>query len=326
MEDSERTEYENSPISPILPFAFPVAYLPMSWLLRGRTEKITVRSAVPTNRPALALLLAHTWRRHGIMAVEEQVALLSNGLSAIVFAGEDAIAFLGLSPRSPAGVPPEHWVDMSLIAVASNRPAAGVLRRLCETAIDGLRNHGTTGLVCLANEAWLVEGLTDAGFREIDQVLSYARSNRGPMPDPRVVCELCPAGSAQAETVLALNAAAFEPIWHYDDRTVLSWLLTADHAVLAEQAGQPLGFALTTLNSVNGYAQLIPRGDASRRAATGNRSTTRDRCDSLRVGSWRNRSIAQHSGEQHGVASSLRGPGFPANRRHVISVGIPHVN
>jgi GNAT superfamily N-acetyltransferase len=229
----------------------------MNWLSRGRTEKITVRSAVPTDRPALALLLARTWRRHGIMAVEEQVALLSNGLSTIVFAGEDAVAFLGLSPRSPAGVPPEHWVDMPLIAVASDRPAAGVLRRLCEAAIDGLRKHGPTGLVCLANDAWLVEGLTDAGFHEIDQVLSYARSNRGPLPGAQVVCELCPAGSAQAETVLALNAAAFEPMWHYDDRTVLSWLLTADHAVLAEQAGQPLGFALTTLNSVSGYAQLI---------------------------------------------------------------------
>jgi ribosomal protein S18 acetylase RimI-like enzyme len=88
-------------------------------------------------------------------------------------------------------------------------------------------------------------------------VLSYARPNRGPLPGALVVCELRPAGSAEAETVLDLNAAAFEPIWHYDDRTVLSWLLTADHAVLAEQAGQPLGFALTTLNSVSGYAQLI---------------------------------------------------------------------
>ena len=229
----------------------------MNWLLRGKTEKLTVRSAVPTDRPALALLLAHTWRRHGILAVEEQVALLSNGLSAIVFSGEDAIAFLGLSPRTPAGVPQEYWVDMPLIAVAGDRPAAGVLRRLCETAIDGLRDRSATGLICLANEAWLVESLTDAGFREIDQVVSYARSNRGLLPDAQIVCDLHPAGSAEAETVLALNAAAFEPIWQYDDRTVLSWLLTADHAVLAEEAGQPLGFALTTLNSVSGYAQLI---------------------------------------------------------------------
>ena len=229
----------------------------MNWLSRGRTEKITVRSAVPTDRPALALLLAHTWRRHGILAVEEQVALLSNGLSTIVFAGNDAVAFLGLSGRAPTGVPHEYWVDMPLVAVASDRSATGVLRRLCETAIDGLREHGTTGLVCLTNEAWLVESLADAGFREIDQVLSYARPNRVPLPDAQVACELRPAGSAEAEAILALNAAAFDPIWHYDDRTVLSWLLTADHAVLAGQAGQPLGFALTTLNSVSGYAQLI---------------------------------------------------------------------
>jgi ribosomal-protein-alanine N-acetyltransferase len=229
----------------------------MSRLWRGKGEKLTVRAGAPGDRPALALLLAHTWRRHGILAVEEQVALLSNGLSMFAFAEDEAVGFLGLSLRGSAGQPPEAWVDMPLIAVASDRPAAGVLQRLCEGAAAGLLARRATGLVCLAHEAWLVEGLAHAHFRELDRVLSYARSSRAPLPEAAAGCTLRRAGAAEAQAILDLNAAAFEPLWRYDERTMLSWLLTADHAVLAEDADRPVGFALTTLSSVSGHAQLI---------------------------------------------------------------------
>ena len=56
---------------------------------------------------------------------------------------------------------------------------------------------------------------------------------------------------------MAINAAAFDPLWRYDSATTLSWLLTADHAVLARRDGRALGFALTSRASGNGYDQLI---------------------------------------------------------------------
>jgi ribosomal protein S18 acetylase RimI-like enzyme len=57
--------------------------------------------------------------------------------------------------------------------------------------------------------------------------------------------------------VLALNSAAFAPIWRYDSSTILSWLLTADHAVLAETEAGPAGFGLTTGSRDSEFAQLV---------------------------------------------------------------------
>lgn len=233
----------------------------MNWWLRKKAAEVKVRPATPTDRPALAALLAGAWRRHGIPAVEEQVALLSNGASLIALAGDEAVGFLGLAPRAPAragaDAPVERWVDVALVAVASDHPTLQIMRPLLLEAQALMRRQPITGLVCLAAQDWLIDALTAGDFREADRVLSYVRPNRGPLPTAAPVAHLRNAQAAQADVVLALNAAAFGPFWRYDDRTVLSWLMAADRAMLAERMGQPLGFALTTLNAADGYAQLI---------------------------------------------------------------------
>jgi ribosomal protein S18 acetylase RimI-like enzyme len=237
----------------------------MNWLLRRAAESPVVRRALPTDRPALAALLAGAWRRHstshGSVAVEEQVALLSNGASLIALRGDEAIGFLGLSPRAPARAhadgPAERWVDATLVAVSADASTGEVMRRLLTAAAERTTAGPTSGLVCLTAEGWLISALAEGGFRETDRVLSYARANHGPPPSSPPVSTLHDAKATQAETVLDLNAAAFGPLWRYDQRTVLTWLLTADRAVVAERAGRAHGFALTTLNAADGHAQLI---------------------------------------------------------------------
>ncbi len=231
----------------------------MNWWLRRKVEDPAVRRAIPTDRPALAALLAGTWRRHGVLAVEEQVALLSNGASLIAMRGDEAIGFLGLSPRAPARAdgPAEQWVDATLVAVSADASVGEVMRRLLAGAAERAGAPPITGLVCLTAEGWLINALAEGGFREMDRVLSYARTNHGPLPPSPPVSILRDAKATQAGVVLDLNAAAFGPLWRYDQRTVLTWLMTADRAVVAERDGRARGFALTTLNATDGHAQLI---------------------------------------------------------------------
>jgi ribosomal protein S18 acetylase RimI-like enzyme len=233
----------------------------MNWWLRRKVEDPAVRRAIPTDRPALAALLAGTWRRHGVLAVEEQVALLSNGASLIAMRDDEAVGFLGLSPRAPARArgdgPAEQWVDATLVAVSADASTGAVMRRLLAAAAERTVAGPTSGLVCLTAEGWLINALAEGGFREMDRVLSYARANHGPLPAAARVADLCDAKATQASVVLDLNAAAFGPLWRYDQRTVLTWLMTADRAVVAERDGRAIGFALTTLNAADGHAQLI---------------------------------------------------------------------
>ena len=150
----------------------------------------------------------------------------------------------------------ESWVDVSLIALALDHPAAGLLRSLLEAALPRLREHRYTGLICVTGQEWLATALRAVRLEEEDRVVSYMRTGRALAP-PRYSSELRPVAPTEADVLLDLNAAAFGPFWRYDARTVFGWLLTADRAVFALRHGRPAGFALTVLNTTEGYAQLI---------------------------------------------------------------------
>ncbi len=229
----------------------------MSWWQRKNPTDLLVRRAHSTDRAALAALLARTWHQDGVTAVEDQVALLNSGASLIALAGDEAVGFLGLAPRTHTAEPAERWVDVRLVAVASDYPPVGVIGHLL-AGLEALPpSPPTAGLVCLTAHEWLIEALAAGGFRPADRVLGYVRAMHGPLPVAPQVATLRAAQATQGEVIMALNRATFDPLWRYDQRTVLSWLMTADHPVLAEGAGRPLGFALTTRNLTDGYAQLI---------------------------------------------------------------------
>ncbi len=229
----------------------------MSWwnILRG--ESLVVRTALPTDRAAVTALLASTWRRHGNQALDDQAMLLANGLGQVALADGKIVAFLGLAARAPAGTPPQTWIDIEMCAVEADRPAAPVLRALLAPAAAQLRENHATGMVCLTVVEWLQDALTRAGFAQRDQVISYVYDARPPLPARNSDIAFCPATADDAEVILALNAAAFAPLWRYQDATLLNWLITSEHAVLAQDEGRPVGFALTTNALPNGYAHLI---------------------------------------------------------------------
>lgn len=229
----------------------------MSWwnILRG--EPLVVRTALPTDRAAVMALGAGTWRRHGNDALDDRAMLLANGLGQVALAGDKVVGFLGLAARAPTGDPPQTWVDMEMVALEPDRPVDQTLQALLAPAIARQQAERATGLICLTAIEWLKAGLQRAGFEEIDQVITYIREARPFMPDVPAHAELRPATAEDAETVLALNAAAFAPLWRYQDATLLNWLLTSEHTVLARLDGRPVGFALTSDAPRNGYAYLI---------------------------------------------------------------------
>jgi ribosomal protein S18 acetylase RimI-like enzyme len=229
----------------------------MNWWQKLREDATAARLAGPTDRPVLADLLSHAWRRHGSLAVEEQAGLLNSGVSTLLFNHDQPLGFLGLRVREQMPGESESWAEAAMIIIASGVVPGRALAALLEAAAPALRGHGATGVVCLAADGWLIEALREADFREHDQVITYVRNNRLPPPPIAPAATLRHAGAAEADTVLTINAAAFDSLWRYDSATTLSWLLTADHTVLAEREGRPVGFALTSHSLGNGYDQLI---------------------------------------------------------------------
>ncbi|MCX6028483.1 MAG: GNAT family N-acetyltransferase [Chloroflexi bacterium] len=230
----------------------------MSWWRRTQATSPVARLAVPADRPVLAALLANTWRRFGALAVEEQLALLDNGSSALAFDAYEPMGFLGLSPRAPTGEPLERWADVAMLVVAPNQGAGRTVSLLLETVLAGLQAQAVTGLACVAADHWVSEALAEARFFQVDRVINYTRpAGKIPPAVPPTPASLRPAVPADMGVILDLNAAAFRPFWRYDPQTTASWLLTADHAVVAELEGRPVGFALTTRAILDEYAQLM---------------------------------------------------------------------
>jgi ribosomal protein S18 acetylase RimI-like enzyme len=230
----------------------------MGWWRRSRHPAVAARQATATDRPAAAALLAGAWWHHGALAQEDQIALLRTGISTIAFVRDQCAGLLGFSVREPAGEPLEKWADLASVAISTGRTPVTTLRVLFDAALGELRARSVTGLICLTSDDWLRSALAELGFLEADRVIGYARSgNLLPPPVSPGPARVRPARSLEGDVVLALNSVAFAPIWRYDSSTILSWLLTADHSVLAESGAEPAGFALTTGSRDSELAQLV---------------------------------------------------------------------
>jgi GNAT superfamily N-acetyltransferase len=237
----------------------------MGWWRSSRHATIAARVATVSDRPAISALVANAWWRHGTPALEDQVALLHKGVSIVAFVRDQCIGMLGFSLRDPAGEPIEKWADLASVALSGGRAPAKTLKTLLEAAFGELRARDVTGLVCLTNESWLRAALSEVRFTELDRVVGYARSTRSlPLPVAASPANVRQARARDGDVVLALNSASFAPIWRYDSSTILSWLITADHAVLAEAGEEPAGFALTTGSRDSEFAQLVRVATAPR--------------------------------------------------------------
>ncbi len=229
----------------------------MSWWHIFRSGTVTARLAQPADRPLVHALLAGTWRRHGSQMLDDQATLLQSGLSVIALMHGSAVGFLGLTLRAPAGSPAEVWADLGSVAVDAGESVQSVLAPMLQQALPALEANGCTGLVCLTAQGWLKDGLLREGFTEIDRVLSYVNDDPALAPRPPAVAQLRSAGPADIDTILALNAEAFAPLWRYGDATVISWLLTSQQAVVAYLSDRPVGFSLASYGGPGSYAHLI---------------------------------------------------------------------
>ena len=144
-----------------------------------------------------------------------------------------------------------------MAACAGTTPPGKTMARLLEAVAPAMQAQRVTALTALTDSAWLLGALGENGFTETDRVISYPRRNGHRLPGAPQPAILRRAGPADTDIILDLNAAAFEPLWRYDPATIITWLTTAEHSVIAELHGRPVGFSLTASPLHGDYTQLI---------------------------------------------------------------------
>jgi len=127
------------------------------------------------------------------------------------------------------------------------------LMPLLEASIQTVLARGDTGLAFLGNEGWIVSRLEQANFHQVNQVITlrHRRAQRVHHGPPGL--HIRTATPADIDLVLAVDHAAFTPMWWYS-REILNRALNLGFSFdVARLEGEFVGYQLSTLRNGRGH-------------------------------------------------------------------------
>jgi ribosomal protein S18 acetylase RimI-like enzyme len=120
-----------------------------------------------------------------------------------------------------------------------------------------LARNGVETLAFIGMRGWLLEGLLANGFRHVNTILTMQKTDLR-VPDPgnaRVVVR--PASQADIAEILAIDEAAFEPLWRNTEDTLVRHLTECPHFVVARLEGKAVGYQYLGLTGRHGHLTRI---------------------------------------------------------------------
>ena len=150
-----------------------------------------------------------------------------------------------------------------MLTVASGVPVAwlraisviseGCLTPLLEASVQAAQAYGSTGIAFLGSEGWILSTLDQGGLRQVNQVITLRC--RGPWltrhgPSGLQVQQ---AGASDIAPVLAVDHAAFAPMWWYSREVLVRAMNIALSFDVAYVDGEYVGYQLSTLRNGRGH-------------------------------------------------------------------------
>ncbi len=138
------------------------------------------------------------------------------------------------------------WPELRGLLLADAWPDASLLLALFGRLEADLGGLGAEGIMCLVADEWLPALLERAGFRLEEHVVALrwqgASLPEAPSGDP--LLRLRPARGDDVSALVALDDAAFDPLWRLGRHGVSLYLATTAHFVVAEQEGALVGYVV----------------------------------------------------------------------------------
>jgi len=196
---------------------------------------------------------------------------------------------------SITGDGPIAW--LRAVSVVSDRYA----RPLLSASVESIREQGGTGLAFLGDEGWITSELRQADFQKVNQVVTLRwrgprRADNGP-PGLRVRA----AADSDIDAILAVDRAAFPPLWWYD-RDVLRRALNLAYCFdVAHQEDVCVGYQLSTLRNKRGHIVRLAthpswqqKGIAGRLLGTAIRTLEDAGAESVTVNTQQDNQVSLH--------------------------------
>ena len=150
-----------------------------------------------------------------------------------------------------------------MLTVASDVPVAwlratsvvseGCLMPLLQASVQAAQVYGSTGIAFLGNESWILSKLNQGGFRQVNQVITLrCRGSwlacRGPSG-----LQVQKAAASDIPPILAVDHAAFAPMWRYSREMLDRAMNVALSFDVAYLDGKVVGYQLGTLRHGRGH-------------------------------------------------------------------------
>lgn len=196
-----------------------------------------IRQTQPSDRQTVDSLLANSERRHLHLDWLDPTEL--TGRQPFLLATEDGRPVACLA--APPDIPGIAW--LRAFALASGRPPIDGWERLWPRAVDELLEQRVEQVVAMALDAWLAKLLKGAGFAQVNAVVFLElQIERPPQSEP----SSRPITIADLERVLALDTAAFGPMWRLSAESMRAALRQASSATLIQVDDTVVGYQITT--------------------------------------------------------------------------------
>ena len=212
---------------------------------------VIVREATIADRPLVMQLTGRAARVHSRSEI-----LNSNWLDGCPFllamARGRLLGFILCTPYHP------HQALLRGAGLVDDWPIRVYLETLLSPTLDRLRAQGVTSLIYIGNDWWLTDSLQrDWDFFIQDIVVSYAKKDLSIPAQGNQQVHVRPAHPGDFPALVALDEAAFDPLWRNTSQTFAHALENLPYFVVAEWAGEPVGYLFSSRQGDTGHLNRI---------------------------------------------------------------------
>lgn len=136
---------------------------------------------------------------------------------------------------------PVAWVRLAALDEALD--AGEWLDLALPPVLDGLRRRGTQKLAWMDYGGWAGLYLRARGFTPLTEVMTLVKFDRALPRVNATNARVRPVSDADIPAVVAVDRAAFTPHWWHSEATMRRRVAVSSHFVVAEGAGEVVGYA-----------------------------------------------------------------------------------
>ncbi len=124
---------------------------------------------------------------------------------------------------------------------------------LLEASSKAVVDQGGEGLAFLGNEGWILSKLRQTGFEQVNQVVTLRHRGQRSLRNGPLNLQVRAATATDIDAILAVDHAAFKPMWWYDRAVLQRALNLACSFDVAYLNGKCVGYQLSTLRNGRGH-------------------------------------------------------------------------